>query len=95
MDVGEIEHLSILLMQINWINKPSIKRGGFQILQFFWCRNIHSHNTMFHHIMSVETLELETNRVSFLLIYSNLRREQQQAMQMLAQLNHYGTHINV
>jgi len=45
--------------------------------------------------MSVETPELETNRVSFLLIYSNLRREQQQAMQMLAQLNYYGAHINV
>ncbi len=40
-----------LVMQINRINKLSIKFGGFQIPQFFWCRNIHSHNTIYHHIM--------------------------------------------
>jgi hypothetical protein len=38
-----------LVMQINRTNKVSIKLGGFQILQFLWCRNIHSHNAMFHH----------------------------------------------
>jgi hypothetical protein len=38
-----------LAIQINRINKLLIKLGVFQILLFFWCRNIHSHNTMFHH----------------------------------------------
>jgi len=36
-----------LVMQINMINKLSIKLVRFQILQFLWCRNIHSHNAMF------------------------------------------------
>ncbi len=39
----------ILVMQINRINKLSIKLGWFQILQFLWCRNICSHNSMFCH----------------------------------------------
>jgi len=38
-----------LLIQINTINKLSIKLGGFQILQSLWCRNIRSHNAMFCH----------------------------------------------
>jgi len=36
-------------MQINLINKLSIKLDGFQTLQFLWCRNIRSHNTMSQH----------------------------------------------
>jgi hypothetical protein len=36
-----------LVMQINEINKLSIKLGWFQNLQFFWCHNIRSHNAMF------------------------------------------------
>ena len=38
-----------LVMQINRINELSIKLGGFQILRFFWCRNICSSNALFWH----------------------------------------------
>ncbi len=36
MAIREIEYLSILVMQINRINKLSIKLGGFQNPQFLW-----------------------------------------------------------
>jgi hypothetical protein len=36
-------------MQINRINKLSIKLGGSRILPLLWCRNICSHDDMFHH----------------------------------------------
>ncbi len=47
-----------LVKQINRTNKLSIKSGGSQILQFHWCRNIHSHDDMFCHkcLVSQETL---------------------------------------
>ncbi len=45
----ELNIWAFLVMQINRINKLSIKLGGFQILQFFWCCNICSNNTMFCH----------------------------------------------
>jgi hypothetical protein len=38
-----------LVMCINRTKKLSIKAGGSQIPQFHWCRNIHSHDNMFHH----------------------------------------------
>ncbi len=43
-----LEKLNVLVFSVMQINCES-KLGGFQILQFFWCRNIHSHNTMFCH----------------------------------------------
>ncbi len=56
MAVGEIEHLSIFSDANQYDNKLSIKLGGFQILQIFWCRNNHAHNAMFCRIYTIEHL---------------------------------------
>jgi hypothetical protein len=43
-----LDKLNVLVFLAMQINCQS-KLGGFQILQFFWCRNICYHNTMFCH----------------------------------------------
>ncbi len=56
------------VMQINRTNKLPVKLGGFQILQFLWCRNIRSHNAMFGHhtkIVQCQKIPLRNQFMNF------------------------------